>query len=329
MPWKVSSVMEERLRFIARLLARQRLARLVLKDNNPEHEPRVNFAEAVKDFLQLHCAVRNKRRTAEETARLLNRHWLPVFSRKTLQDMRMHDVSDVLDALRDTPSEAIHALAAIRNFFGWARQRRLIKHSPCEGLKLGTRSQTRSRVLTDLELVKVYQAAGGIGYPYGTIVQMLLLSGQRRNEIANLRWSFIDREKRQITLPGELVKNNREHTFVYGDLTAAILDTMPVLGDLLFPARGYDDRAYCGWSKAKRALDLMGGVDFTLHDLRRTWATRTSDLGVYPWVVEAHINHVSGVVSGVAAIYNRAAYLKETKAAVEVFENHLSKLLSS
>ena len=86
----------------ARLLARQRLARLVLKENNPEHAPSVNFAEAVEDFLRLHCAVRNKLRTAEETERLLRRHWLPVFSRKALQDIRTHDVSDVFDALQNT-----------------------------------------------------------------------------------------------------------------------------------------------------------------------------------------------------------------------------------
>ena len=312
----------------ARLLARQRLARLVLKENNPEHAPSVNFAKAVEDFLRLHCAVRNKLRTAEETERLLRRHWLPVFSRKALQDIRTHDVSDVFDALQNTPSEAMHALAAIRIFFSWARQRRLIGHSPCEGLKLGIRSQPRTRVLTDPELVKVYRAAERIGYPYGTIVQLLLLSGQRRNEIANLQWRFINKDKREITLPRDLVKNNRDHTFAYGNLLAHVLADTPELGDFLFPARGHDDRAFSGWSKAKRSLDLVCGVAFTLHDLRRTWATRTAHLGVHPWVIEAHLNHVSGVVSGVSAIYNRYAYLKETMVAVELFENHFSKLVN-
>lgn len=259
----------------ARLLARQRLARLVLEDENPHFIAATKFSDAVNDFLQLHCAVRNKRRTAEETRRLLKCHWLPAFSRETLQDIRTHDISAVLDGLLDTPSEALHALACIRNFFNWARQRRLIKNSPCEGMQLGIRTQPRSHVLSDPDLVKVYLAAEGIGYPYGTIVQLLLLTAQRRNEIANLRWSYINQNERQITLPRELVKNNREHTFVYGDLTAGVLASVPKLGDFLFPARGHDDRAFSGWSKAKRGLDLTCGVEFTLHDLRRTWATRT------------------------------------------------------
>ena len=313
----------------ARLLARQRLARLVLKEENPEHEATVKFSVAVLDFLQLHCAVRNKKRTADETERLLNRHWLPAFGRKALQDIRTHDVTNVLDELLARPCIRKNAYAAIRTFFNWARQRRLIKHSPCDGLKLGHRSETRTRVLSDEELVAVYRAAGDIGYPFGTIVQLLLLNAQRRNEIANLRRSFIAPEKHEITLPAALVKNNREHTFVYGNMTADILESLPELGDFLFPARGHDDRAFSGWSKAKRSLDLRSGVDFTLHDLRRTWATRTAHLGIPPWVIEAHINHVSGVVSGVSAIYNRYAYLKETKAAVELFEQHLSKLLES
>ena len=311
----------------ARLLARQRLARVVLKEENPEHEPSVQFSEAVNDFLQLHCAVRNKQRTANETKRLLKRHWVPVFSRRALQDIRTHDVSEVLDDLLGTPREAIHALAAMRTLFGWARRRRLVRHSPCDGLKLEVRPQSRTRVLSDPELVKVYRAAEAIGYPYGTIVQLLLLTAQRCNEIVNLRWTYVDQEKREITLPAELVKNNREHTFVYGDAVAAVLAKTPHLGDFLFPARGFDDRAFSGWSRAKRNLDAICGVEYRLHDLRRTWATRTADLGIHPWVIEAHLNHVSGVVSGVSAIYNRHKYLAETKIAVEAFEQHLSKLL--
>src|SRR5436190_21150023 len=123
----------------ARQLARQRLAKLVLEDKNPHFTPTTNFAEAAADFMQLHCAVRNKPRTAGETERLFNRHWLPAFSRRSLQDIRTQDVSQVLDGLVDTPSLALHALAAVRKFFNWARQRRLVERSPCEGLQLGVR----------------------------------------------------------------------------------------------------------------------------------------------------------------------------------------------
>jgi integrase len=313
----------------ARQLARQRFAKLILEDENPHFTPTTNFGEAVADFVRLHCAVRNKPRTAGETERLLNRHWLPVLSRKTLQEIRTQDVSSVLDGLVGTPSIAVNALAAVRKFFNWARQRRLVAHSPCEGLQLGVRPQPRTRVLSDAELVKVYRAAERCGYPYGNIVQLLLLTAQRRTEIASLRWSYINQEERLITLPPELVKNNREHVFVYGDRAADVLERMPRIGDLLFPARGHHDRSFSGWSKSKRGLDRACAVEFTLHDLRRTWATRAANLGVHPWVIEAHLNHVSGIVSGVSAIYNRYSYLKEARLAVKLFEEHFASALRS
>jgi len=247
----------------ARHLARQRLAKLVLEDKNPNFVPRTEFAEAAGDFFELHCAVRNKPRTAVETERLFKRYWLPAFKRKTVQEIRTQDISEVLDRLLATPSEALHALAAVRKFFSWARQRRLVAHSPCEGLQLGVRSQPRTRVLSDAELVKLYRAAEGCGYPYGTIVQLLLLTAQRRNEIASLDWSCINEEERLITLPPELVKNNREHVFVFGDMAAGLFDKVPRVGELLFPARGCSDRSFSGWSKAKRALDQRCGVAFS------------------------------------------------------------------
>jgi integrase len=194
-------------------------------------------------------------------------------------------------------------------------------------LQVGVRSQSRARVLSDAELVKAYRAAEQIGYPYGTIVQLLALTAQRRSEIAGLRWGYIDQAERLVTLPRELVKNNREHTFIYGDMMAGVLEKMPRIGDLLFPARGREDRSFSGWSKSKRGLDRACGVDFTLHDLRRTWATRAADLGVHPWVIEAHLNHVSGIVSGVSAIYNRYAYLKEARTAVRLVEEHFCNKL--
>jgi integrase len=155
-----------------------------------------------------------------------------------------------------------------------------------------------------------------------------MVTGQRRGEIAGLCRSYIDTDKRLITLPSELVKNSREHTFPYGDLAAQILQSIPNVAELLFPARGCEDRPFSGWSKIKAVLDERSGVNFRLHDLRRTWATHVAELDVHPWVIEAHLNHVSGVVSGVAAVYNRHKYLNESRAAVAKFEAKLTRLLA-
>ena len=314
----------------ARSLARQRLAELVLGDAGSvgsEIGKSVTFADAVTDFLKLHCAVRNKPRTSAETERLLKRHWLPRLEEKKVVEVSPQDISAVLDVLMETPSEALHALAAIRKFFNWACQRHLIERSPCERIEINVRPQARTRALSLEELVIAYRAAEAHGYPYGTIVQLLALTGQRRGEIASLRWSYINEKERLITLPASLVKNNRQHVFVYGELVDGILKKLPRLGDMLFPARGCDDRPFSGWGKAKRGFDLAAGLDFTLHDLRRTWATRAADLGVHPWVIEAHLNHVSGVVSGVSAIYNRYSYVKEARGAVQIFDQRLFEAL--
>jgi integrase len=93
----------------------------------------------------------------------------------------------------------------------------------------------------------------------------------------------------------------------------------------LFPARGTNSsKPFSGWSKSKAALDKLSAVsDWTLHDLRRTFATRLAELGVAPHVIERLLNHVTGTVSGVAAVYNRASYLAEMRAAIEVWEAYL------
>lgn len=314
----------------ARRLARQRLARLIIDTHNIDLPAAMTFAEAVDSFLSMYCAVQNRASTAVETKRILKRHWLPLFSRRLLQDIGTREISIVIDrARRSAPSEAKHAFSVLRKFFNWAKQQRLVAHSPCDGLEFGFRANPRTRVLADAELVAVYRAAEQLGYPYGPIVQLLLLTGQRRGEIANLRRSHINASHWLITLPASIVKNGREHTFAYGELAAKIIDGIPDQGDLLFPARGFDDRAFSGWSKVKAVLDHLSGVKFRLHDLRRTWATQVAELDVHPWVIEAHLNHVSGVVSGIAAVYNRHKYLKETRAAVARFEKRLSHLLSS
>jgi len=140
--------------------------------------------------------------------------------------------------------------------------RRYIPHSPLEGVAV-VLSKPRKRLLKDDELRTVWFAAEQQGYPHGTIVQLLILNGQRRGEIANLRRPWINPAKRLITLPEWVTKNGREHTFPYGEMTARILDTVPRFNstDLLFPSRVADDRPVSGWSKFK--TELNDGVEAT------------------------------------------------------------------
>jgi hypothetical protein len=182
----------------ARAEAKRRLAE--------RRQPRVSdhsFASALDLFVAMHCAKRNKPSTAKETERLLRKHFLPKFRSRSLADTTHEQIADIIDHI--TNATANHAFAAIRTFFRWCVRRRFIPHSPCDGMVMPDRPVVRDRVLTDPELVSIWRAAERYGYPFGTIVQLLILTGQRRSEIAMLKWEYINQEHRIITLPSEIV----------------------------------------------------------------------------------------------------------------------------
>lgn len=256
----------------------------------------------------------------------LTRHFLPPFGDAQLEKIGPHDVSKIIDRLLETPSEANHALVAVRGFFSWAERRRLVLRSPAALLQPPTKAVARARVLTDDELRRVLSHAIAGRSNFAAITQLLVFTGQRRGEIGALAGRMVDFDTKTITLPALLTKNKREHRFPFGPLAEAVLRTLPREG-LLFPARGTDS-AFSGWSKCKRQFDKECGVsDWTLHDLRRTFATGLAALGTPIHVTEKFLNHVSGTVSGVAAIYNRHAYLDEMRAAVEAWEKQLHALI--
>jgi integrase len=180
--------------------------------------------------------------------------------------------------------------------------------------------KSRDRVLSDLELRTIWTAC--LDDDYGAVLKLLLLTGQRANEIAQLRWAEIDDD--QIVLPAERTKNDRAHIVPLSEAAKAIL------GDFNAKARTYvfgrDDTGFQGWSKAKEKIDARTGdavAHWTPHDFRRTVATRMADLGVQPHVIEAVLNHVSGHKSGVAGIYNRATYDREKREALNLWATHL------
>ena len=135
-------------------------------------------------------------------------------------------------------------------------------------------------------------------------------------------------------MPASLTKNNREHIFPYGPLVATVLKAIPRTSAYLFPAtklrrKGQPVTVIAGWNGPKVALDKRCNISpWTLHDLRRTFATNLAALGTPIHVTEKLLNHISGTVSGVAAIYNRHAYLDEMRAAIEAWEKRLSYILS-
>ena len=163
----------------ARGKAKEILAKKLL---SKEDENSITFGEALPIFLEA-VAKRNKPRTLADYRRLLTRHFLPGFARLQLSEIKTAGILKRVDALGATPSEQNHAFVAIEVFFRWARRRRYIESNPCEGLQLPNRLASPSRVLDDRELVNVYRYVGEVDESFCDAVRLLILSGQRKQEI--------------------------------------------------------------------------------------------------------------------------------------------------
>ena len=298
-------------------------------DIAPEELPSLTFDEARERFLA-DSEARNKPRTYEEYHRLLNRHF--GFT-KSLGEITRRDIMQVIEKLQKTPAEAHHAYVAMRTMMNWSHKQGFIDHSPVPPRSYS--APARSRILTDEELKLVWQRAEAVGYPYGTIIRLLILTGQRRGEIAELRRSWIEDD--MIVYPAGLTKNKREHRLPIGALTRRAIESIDARydngderPDLLFPSRHKNDRPFNGWPKAKRQFDEpLTIAPYTLHDLRRTYSSNLARLSVPIHVTEKLLNHVSGTVSGVAAVYNRHTYLPEMQEAVKLYEHHIAALVDA
>ena len=298
-----------------------------------EAKSSLQFAEVVDLFIRKHCEPHNRANTKRETERIMRSVFQARWGRRDIRDISKANVLVILDAFVDDgkPSSANHALAAIRKFFNWCLERGLLDISPTTSIKRPAKLVSRSRVLDDNELRAIWLSADSIGYPFGRLVQLLLLTGQRRNEVANMSWQQLDLKERTWVLPAELTKNNRAHVVPLTDAAMTVITSIPRTTDgLIFASRSSDERSFSGFSKCKRQLDTMCGItNWTLHDLRRSAATHLGRLKVPPHVVERILNHSSGTFAGVAGVYNRFEYLPEMREALELWASFIRRLVAA
>jgi len=220
------------------------------------------------------------------------------------------------------PVAADRARAALSAFFAWAIREGLAETNPVVGTNKATHPEDtkRDRVLSHSELRTIWRNLGE-GH-FADIVRLLTLTGQRRDEIADLRWSEIDFSKRVISLPASRTKNKRAHDIPLSKSALAILRRQPRVAGREF-VFGEGEQGFQGWSKAKAALDARVKLNqpWQLRDLRRTVVTGMGDIEVPPHVVEAIVNHVSGTKGGVAGVYNKSVYAKEKVAALSKWDS--------
>jgi integrase len=260
-------------------------------------------------------------------------HFKPLHSH-AVTDIKRIDIAGRLDKIADAkgPTTARAARAALSAFFASAWKKGIVESNPVLGTESPAPGASRERVLTDAELRAIWNACGD--GDYGRVVRLLILTGQRRNEIGGLRWGEIgaDRDgKAVILLAADRTKNRHSHVVPLLPMAQKIIDSVPKRGDFLFGSAGFT-----GWSAGKAALDerLKGKVaDFRLHDVRRTVATKMAEspddggLGIEPHIVEALLNHLDGHKSGVAGVYNRAGYKTQIRAALALWNDHLRSLV--
>jgi integrase len=308
----------------ARAKAREVVAGHVL---GKDEAAKLKFEDAIPLFIKSHYGDSYaKPRTRDEIERLLRRHFLPKFRHDQVAAVKSQAVAQIIDGLCDTPSIAHHAFAAIRMFFRWADGRGYVIRNPVAGLRAPRQGPPRERVLSRHELKAILKAAYASDTTFNRIVRLLILAGQRRGEIAALDPAWVDFEKRNVTLPAALTKNKREHVVPLGALALAALREVED-GELFFPGRG-TDTPFDGWSKCKPKFDEACPLPhWTLHDLRRTFATNLAALGVAVHVTEKLLNHVSGSTGGIVAVYQRHSYEAEMRAAIELWERFVAGLL--
>jgi integrase len=305
----------------------RREARRVLDDRAPNVNARgISATQALALFLE-DRKTRNRPSTYRETERLLNTHLLPLLQGKLLGDITTEQVVEVIDDLvNDTPSTAIHLQQNAKTFFNWAasRRRSYIKFSPLSGIEKPAEVNEGERVLNDRELIAVYRAAQEFGYPFGYIVLICIHTGLRRGEVASLKWSYITDE--YISLPGEVTKNGHPHTLP--NLIGDNITLIPKTSELLFPSEA--GTPFSAWSKNKKKFDVICGVTgWTLHDLRRTFATNLARWEIAsPETIDRLLNHVTGSQSKLSKIYNRWRYLPQMKSSLREYEKKLAHLIS-
>lgn len=329
---------------VARTRAKEILANVQL-GNDPQSEKaagrsraEITLGKIADDYLVGPAKARLRPRSFEEVARHLTAHWKP------LRDIPLHKIerADVAARLKaiaanSGPFAANRARSTLSALFGWAMREGLVDANPVLLTNKATAEVSRDRVLTDAELALVWHACGEDDY--GRIVRLLILTGQRREEIGGMRWSEIDTAKALWSLPRERTKNGLPHDVPLSRAALDIIEAVPRRDerDLLF---GSGEGPFSGWSAAKSRLDgriatalereaadtgkASGPIPgWRVHDIRRTVATRLADIGVQPHIVEAVLNHVSGHRAGVAGIYNRSTYSTEKREALDRLAGYL------
>jgi integrase len=310
---------------------------------------RTTFTAVAEDFIKDKLPAERKAREVELEIR---REFLPRWGKRPVTEITAQDVREVVKATKDrgAPYQAHNFLVLARRLFSWAIDQHVygLETSPCDRLKpkaIIGKKLLRKRVLDNDELRAFWRATARLGYPYGPLFRMLALSGQRKSEVAEARWSEFDLARQLWTIPAERMKADAAHVVPLTDDVLAILKSLPRFkrGDHLFSTT-FGAQPVNGFSKAKarldrrmlrswRAIARARGEDrrkaeiepFVIHDVRRTMRTGLSALPVPDLVRELVIGHTK---PGLHKVYDQFSYIDEKRAALSAWEARLRSIVA-
>ena len=316
---------------VAEHKARKHRARAEVEDRNAN-----TFAAAGSRFIEEHAKPTTRR--WRETARLLGFDYdgtrikvglAERWATKPVRAIDAHDVWNVIEEARGiAPGRARALFSALSSMFGWLQRHRLTDANPCAGVHRPPAAAARERVLTNEEIRKFWDACEKLGTPFGPLFKVLLLTGCRLREVAEMRWDEL-RDDGTWLLPGSRTKNHRQHVVPLSPLARDLLTSVVRIEGSPYVFTTTGKSAVSGWSKTKARLDalMQPRTPWRLHDLRRTSVTGMAEIGIRPDVIELVVNHVSGTRGGIAGVYNRSELLDDRRKALERWASHVQGIV--
>ena len=296
------------------------------------------FLAVTEEFFKRHLS---KTRQFKKAEGVIRREFVSRWAARPITEITRRDVLAVVDGLVDAgkPYQAHNVLGYARRIFNWAISRGVygLQNSPCDRMRpkeiIGAK-KARTRVLNEDELRALWKASEAMGYPYGALFQMLALTGQRKSEVAEARWSEFDLAKKLWEIPAERMKSDAGHAVPLSDEAVRILESLPrfTKGDYLFSASYGVRPVVGGFAKAKHALDVkMRGElrrplpPFVIHDIHRTMRTGLSALPVPDLIRELVVAHTK---PGLHKVYDRHTYLDEKRQALDLWAKRLRDIIT-
>jgi len=313
------------------------------RGEDPRHSSRGHdWPDTVKKAAELfleNYVRREGLRSADQIERQFRVDILPVIGDREIDRVSRDDMHMVIDTIaKRTPVGANRVYATLSRFCNWSVSQRYLSVSPLVGMARPFKNEkSRDRVLSRDEIGCLWKIWDAQTYPFGYMAKLLLVTGQRRNEVKLMRWQDVDLEKAIWTIPAAVAKNNEAHIVPLSQLALELLSSVPQVGDYVFTTGRRGSGPVSGFSKVKRATDRATRTDpddestaipgWTWHDMRRTCATGIAELGFPVQVLSKVLNHTDGAAQGITAIYNRFRYEDETRRALEAWSNQLSSIV--